>query len=143
MAGHRYPLTGVGLVVEDMAASTAFYRRLGLDIPEDSIYAENGVGHHLEVPMGNGFGLEVDSLELTHRFDPGWPDGAGGGTTVPVALMFSVPSREAVDEVHDDLVAAGYQSHLRPFDAFWGPRYAVVLDPDGYQVGLMSPVEQR
>ena len=131
MAGHRYPLTGVGLVVKDMAASTAFYRRLGLDIPEDSIYAENGVGHHLEVPMGNGFGLEVDSLELTRRFDPGWPDGAGGGTTVPVALMFSVPSREAVDEVHDDLVAAGHKSHLRPFDDFWGPATPWCSTPTG------------
>ena len=140
MAKHRYPLTGVGLVVKDMAASVAFYRRLGLDIAEDSIYSEDGVGHHLEIPMGNGVGLEIDSIELTRRFDPGWPHASG---PVPTALMFSVPTRAAVDEVHDELVGAGYQSHLRPFDAFWGPRYAVVLDPDGYQVGLMSPVGER
>jgi uncharacterized glyoxalase superfamily protein PhnB len=27
-----------------------------------------------------------------------------------------------------------------PFDAFWGARYAIVEDPDGIAVGLMSPI---
>jgi uncharacterized glyoxalase superfamily protein PhnB len=36
-------------------------------------------------------------------------------------------------------VAAGHRSHLAPFDAFWGARYAVVLDPDGNRVGISSP----
>ncbi len=26
-----------------------------------------------------------------------------------------------------------------PYDAFWGARYAVVSDPDGNGVGIMSP----
>jgi hypothetical protein len=26
-----------------------------------------------------------------------------------------------------------------PFDAFWGARYAIVEDPDGNHIGLMSP----
>jgi hypothetical protein len=26
-----------------------------------------------------------------------------------------------------------------PYDAFWGARYAIVADPDGNEVGLMSP----
>ena len=28
-----------------------------------------------------------------------------------------------------------------PYDAFWGARYAVVSDPDGNGVGIMSPVD--
>jgi uncharacterized glyoxalase superfamily protein PhnB len=27
-----------------------------------------------------------------------------------------------------------------PWDAFWGARYAIVEDPDGIAVGLMSPI---
>ena len=28
-----------------------------------------------------------------------------------------------------------------PYDAFWGARYAVVSDPDGNGVGIMSPID--
>ena len=28
-----------------------------------------------------------------------------------------------------------------PNDAFWGSRYAVVVDPNGNRIGLKSPVE--
>ncbi|MGB5655838.1 MAG: glyoxalase, partial [Acidimicrobiia bacterium] len=28
-----------------------------------------------------------------------------------------------------------------PFDAFWGQRYATVLDPDGNGVDLFAPIE--
>jgi uncharacterized glyoxalase superfamily protein PhnB len=37
-------------------------------------------------------------------------------------------------------VAAGYHSELEPFDAFWGQRYATVLDPDGNGVDLFAPL---
>ena len=33
------------------------------------------------------------------------------------------------------------RSQQPPFDAFWGARYAIVEDPDGNSVGLMSPVD--
>ena len=56
-------------------------------------------------------------------------------------LGFAFPSREAVDATYADLVAAGYKAQQAPFDAFWGARYAVVEDPDGNAVGLMSPVD--
>jgi uncharacterized glyoxalase superfamily protein PhnB len=58
-----------------------------------------------------------------------------------VVLGFSFPSREAVDERYADLVGAGYVGRQPPYDAFWGARYAVVQDPDGNDVGLMSPVD--
>jgi hypothetical protein len=31
---------------------------------------------------------------------------------------------------------------LLAFDAFWGARYAIVADPDGNDVGLMSPIDE-
>ena len=38
--------------------------------------------------------------------------------------------------MHAELSELGAGSHLAPFDAFWGQRYATVLDPDGIRVGL-------
>lgn len=81
-------LDAIGLVVSDMAASLAFYRRLG----------------------------------LTSRPAPAPP--RTWRPPCPVA-------REA-------LVAAGHRGHLEPWDAVWGQRYAVVLDPDGCGVSLLA-----
>jgi uncharacterized glyoxalase superfamily protein PhnB len=56
-------------------------------------------------------------------------------------LGFKVESRERVDEIYRDLVESGYRGKQEPYDAFWGARYAVVEDPDGNAVGIMSPVD--
>ena len=39
------------------------------------------------------------------------------------------------------LAADGVPVQQQPYDAFWGARYAVVSDPDGHGVGIMSPVD--
>jgi len=39
------------------------------------------------------------------------------------------------------LVAAGHPARLEPYDAFFGARYAIVSDPDGHNIGLMSPID--
>jgi uncharacterized glyoxalase superfamily protein PhnB len=38
------------------------------------------------------------------------------------------------------LTAAGHHGKTAPWDAFWGQRYATVLDPDGNQVDLFAPL---
>jgi uncharacterized glyoxalase superfamily protein PhnB len=38
------------------------------------------------------------------------------------------------------MTGAGYRGLREPHDAFWGARYAIIEDPDGIAVGLMSPV---
>ena len=38
-----------------------------------------------------------------------------------------------------DMIGAGYRSLQEQHDAFWGARYAIIEDPDGIAVGLMSP----
>jgi uncharacterized glyoxalase superfamily protein PhnB len=47
-----------------------------------------------------------------------------------------------VDSVYEDLVGAGYHGELKPWDAFWGMRYAVVHDPDGNGVDLFAQLPQ-
>ncbi len=112
-----------------MDATVAFYRRLGLTID-----AEPGAPH-VAARLPNGMVIEWDSTEFVPQWDSGW-NGATGGSTV---LGFSVPTRAAVDEVYAELTAAGYGGHQQPYDAFWGARYAIVEDPDGNSVGVMSP----
>ena len=59
-----------------------------------------------------------------------------------MVLGFVLPTRQAVDDRYAGLTSAGYQGRQPPFDAFWGARYAIVADPDGYDVGLMSRVKE-
>jgi catechol 2,3-dioxygenase-like lactoylglutathione lyase family enzyme len=125
-------LAQLNIVVADMAASVAFYRRLGLQIDTTSPFA----AHHLEAKMPNGLDLALDSAEFAKRWDAGWRGQSGAARVV---IGFNVPTRAAVDERYADLTAAGYTGQQPPYDAFWGARYAVVEDPDGNPVGLMSP----
>ena len=44
---------------------------------------------------------------------------------------------------YDELTSAGYLGLAAPYDAFWGARYAIVEDPNGIAVGLMSPIDPK
>ena len=129
-------LNQINLIVQDMEAALAFYRRLGLTIGDTDPAWEM---HHRSAVMANGISLDFDSVEFASQWNGGWPGRTGGGMGV---LGFAMPSREAVDKVYADLTAAGYKSQQMPYDAFWGSRFAVVEDPDGNAVGLMSAMDE-
>ncbi|HEX6446656.1 MAG TPA: VOC family protein [Streptosporangiales bacterium] len=122
----------VELVVADMAASLAFYRRLGLAVPEDA----DGQPH-VDVELPGGMRIAWDTVETVRSFDPDWTPPTGGHR---MALAFACDDPADVDRTHQELVGAGYGSHKDPWDAFWGMRYAVVLDPDGNTVDLFAPL---
>lgn len=123
-------LDAIALVVSDMAASLAFYRRLGLDIPPEADTAP-----HVEATLPGGLRLMWDTEETVRSFDPDWNRPQGDERMAPAFLC---DSPAEVDAVYDELVAAGYRGHLKPWDAVWGQRYAVVLDPDGLGVSLFA-----
>ena len=133
---NRPVLTQLNLVTRDTDASVAFYRALGLEIPDAAVAAAGG--HHVEVPMAGGIALDLDSPTLASAYNAGFDAAAGRGHAV---IGFSVESRSEVDEIYARLVAAGHRGMQEPHDAFWGARYAIVEDPDGNHVGLMSPVD--
>lgn len=122
----------IGLVVRDMKASLDFYRRLGLALPAS---ADNEA--HVETTLPGGLRLAWDTVGVMESFDPGWTSPEGGSA---FGLAFLVDSPAEVDELYTELVAAGYQRHLEPWDAFWGQRYAVVRDPDDNDVALFAPL---
>lgn len=57
-----------------------------------------------------------------------------------LVIGFRVSARERVDALYAAMTAAGYRGLQPPYDALWGARYAIIEDPDGIAVGLMSPV---
>ena len=120
----------IGIVVQDMARSLAFYRRLGLDVPADADSQP-----HVEMTLPGGLRLAWDTVETIHSFDPDWSPPSGGPR---VALAFLCDSPADVDRTYSELTAAGYEGHKEPWDAFWGMRYAVVHDPDGNGVDLFA-----
>jgi catechol 2,3-dioxygenase-like lactoylglutathione lyase family enzyme len=122
----------IGLVVRDMAASLAFYRRLGLDLPAH--VDEEG---HVEHTLPGGLRIAWDTVEVIRSFSA-WEEARGGHR---VGFAFLCDSASEVDERHADLVEAGYRSHVEPFDAYWGQRYATILDPDGNPVDLFAALE--
>lgn len=119
----------LGLVVRSIPESIAFYRRLGIDIPEP-----DGGPHH-EAILPNGLRLAWDTVDLIREIS-GWEEPIGHRA----ALAFLCDSPADVDRVYHDLVAAGYQGQKEPWDAFWGQRYAQALDPDGNLIDLFAPL---
>jgi uncharacterized glyoxalase superfamily protein PhnB len=137
MAAAKPTLGQLNLVSADPAASIAFYRRLGVDIAEAAIWRTASGTHHVNARSGE-VDFELDSTAFAQVWNQGWRgrDDLKGR----VVLGFHVTSREAVDELYAEMTSAGYAGLRPPHDAFWGARYAIVEDPDGIAVGLMSPI---
>lgn len=122
-------------VVRDMAKSLAFYRLLGLDIPPE-LDEESMV----EYQASNGFTLTW-SLEAMFVQSGGdkWKDLPGRGR---VRLSFHCGSPEGVDETYVRMTTAGYVGESAPWDAFWGQRFAQLLDPDGCMIDIFAPLPE-
>jgi hypothetical protein len=111
------------------------YRRLGLTIPAHRTAAGQRRSprrsrHAQQRPH------EFDNHEMARIWHASWRESSDRSRVV---LGFSQASRKEVDERYAELTAHGYAARQAPCDAFWGSRYAIVRDPDGNDVGLMSP----
>jgi len=118
----------VGLVVADMATSLAFYRRLGLEIPDEAD-AQRFVEHRME----NGVTLFWDTV-WTDQHDPTHRPVSGG---YGILLEFFLAGTDAVDAKFAELTAAGHAGRMVPAQTT-GPYAAMVDDPDGNVVLLTA-----
>jgi catechol 2,3-dioxygenase-like lactoylglutathione lyase family enzyme len=121
-------LNAIGIVASDMARSIAFYRALGLDVPETP-----GEGH-VDTFLPNGVRFMLDAEETILSFRPDWTRETGN----QIGIAFECGSPAEVDDVYQRVVAAGFHGDKEPWDAFWGQRYAQLLDPDGVEVSLYA-----
>ena len=123
-------LNALGIVTSDMARSIAFYRLLGLDVPETP---DEG---HVDTFLPNGVRFMLDSEDTVRSFQPEWTRETGN----QMAMAFECESAAEVDAVYARVVEAGFEGEKAPWDAFWGQRYAQLRDPDGVPVDLYASV---
>jgi catechol 2,3-dioxygenase-like lactoylglutathione lyase family enzyme len=132
----------INLIVEDMDATLAFYRRLGLEINvEPGDWPPGSGARHAGTTMPNGAQLEFDNAAMARIWHGGFdatPRVRGG-----LVLGFALPTRQAVDSLYASLTDSGAAGRQEPHDAFWGARFAMLQDPDGNDVGLMSPIDRE
>ena len=99
----------LNLVVRDMDATVAFYRRLGLPID-----AEPGA-FHVSVTLANGFHLDFDTTAFAAQWDTGYPGDDGRQHCSRVQPPDPCRGRPRLR----DLVGAGHTERQPPYDAFW------------------------
>jgi catechol 2,3-dioxygenase-like lactoylglutathione lyase family enzyme len=123
-------LDAIGLVVADLQKSADFYVLLGVPTPAST------EGPHWESTLPNGLRLMWDTEELIREIDPSWQKPSGQNA----ALAFLCESPTEVDATYAKALQAGHRGHKAPWDAFWGQRYAQLIDPDGNHVDLFAPL---
>jgi hypothetical protein len=111
------------------------------NISDRNVWRTASGAHHANAASGKdaeGIDVDFDSAAFAKIWNTGWRD----RDDLPgrVVVGFGVGSREEVDRLYGEMTNAGYRGLQPPWDAFWGARYAVIEDPDGLAVGLMSPV---
>lgn len=124
-------IDAVGVTSRDIVASVAFYRLLGFGFGP----VADG-DQHVEASTAPGaVRLMIDSHALAAELlgEPPRPS-----NHAHFALLCASPAE--VDHVAKAVAAAGHQIISPPWDAFWGQRYAVVSDPDGYRIDLFAPL---
>ena len=96
--------------------------------------AEPGTVRELsEVAVASTARCAVDALR--------WAPLGPAITAVWAALRSGLLTVSEVDAAFKMITDAGYKAKVEPFDAFWGQRYATVLDPDGNPVDLYAALE--
>lgn len=121
------------IIAQKFSETLAFYQLLGLDIP--NIFSEPADTRHAMVNNG-GTGLSLDNDALARYYNAQWRTSEPGRS---VLIIAQCDTREEVDANYQRMIAAGYASAQVPYDAFWGSRFAIVVDPEGNPIGLESP----
>lgn len=124
-------LDAVAVSSSDLNRTAAFYRLLGFEFPPISDEMM-----HLEPITAEGdVRLMIDTVALMTDLigEPPKPPNHSS-----FAMLCDSPAE--VDRVTETVAAAGFEIVTPPWDAFWGQRYAVVADPDGYKVDLFAAI---
>ena len=125
----RLTSTVLQIFANDVQRSLAFYRLIGLAIPDTN-------EPHVAVELPGGNTLSFDTEDTIAGMHPGWAPPTSSASRL--ALAFGVDSPVKVDALFEKVTAAGHPGPLKPYDAPWGMRYATVADPDGNGVDLFS-----
>lgn len=122
-------LNAVGVTTSNLAKTVEFYTLLGFKFPE--FKDDEG---HLEAESKDGSAkLMIDSIKIVKDIIGEDPK---PGNHSSFAVQYDSP--DEVNKVAAHVAEMGFKVAKKPWDAFWGQRYAVVEDPDGYKVDLYA-----
>lgn len=127
----------VNIVAAKYDETVEFYRRIGIQVPK--VISEPPETRHAEAVAQGSCSFALDNPALASIYNAEWRKSSASSS---VLITVRLPTREAVEETYDALVAAGHEGLQVPYDAFWGARFAVVRDPEGNAVGLESPLDE-
>ncbi len=125
----------VGLIVRDMPTALAFYRRLGVAVPDGS-----DTRSHVQVKMAGGLTLFFDAHP--ERWDPGFDPQAAPAPALPGRyphlLEFYLKEQAALEAKFAEMVNLGYEGYRAPYNNGFGMLFAMLRDPDGNTVLLSA-----
>lgn len=122
-------LNAVAVTTSGLQKTVEFYTLIGFTFPEHKKDEQ-----HLEPMTPDGSArLMIDSQSMIKDILGETPK---PGNHSSFAIEFD--SATEVNSIADKLKAAGFKIIKEPWDAFWGQRYAIVEDPDGYKVDLYA-----
>lgn len=122
-------IDAVGVSSSNLKKTVAFYSLLGFEFPE----FKDGEDHLEPVTPAGSVRLMVDSVSMLHGILGEEPR---PGNHSSFAIKYDSPGE--VDAVAEKVKAGGFKVVTEPWDAFWGQRYAIIEDPDGYKVDLFA-----
>ena len=121
-----------------MAATIEFYRLLELEFSDPFERPPGSGAQHIDDIHADDAYMALDNPPMARIWNTQFDPERSRGKFV-IGLL--VPEREDVDRLYEKVRAAGHPVGQEPYDASFGSRYAIVIDPDGNQVGLKSPIE--
>jgi catechol 2,3-dioxygenase-like lactoylglutathione lyase family enzyme len=124
----------VNLVVADLDRSRRFYERLGFSFRSRSRLGVDRTEAWVSIDPGPT--LVLHSPEFASWWDPNTAGPTAGGPQTDLELE----SAAHLDDVVSGFHGAGATVSREPVDMPWGQRFAIVVDPDGYRIGLKAPL---
>lgn len=125
-------ISAVAVTTTNIEKTIAFYSIIGFDF--SNVDKEED---HIEpkTPKGSAR-LMIDTVEFIKEHLGEIPKSSNISS---FAIQFTKP--EDLDKVVESLESNNFKVVKKPWDAFWGQRYAIVEDPDGYKVDLYSNIK--
>lgn len=119
-------IDAVGVSSSNFEVTVKFYTILGFRFES----FEKG-SQHLEAERVDGARLMIDSTEMIKGILGEAPKPSNHSS---FAIEYNNP--EEINNIAKLLVEDNFKIVKEPWDAFWGQRYCIVQDPDGYRMDL-------
>lgn len=123
MIGSKYQITDIGIICNNLDESVAFYRdKIGLKLRR----SQDGFADF------RSESVTLALWQLDHLKEHTSVDGhAGDKKTRKTMVAVEVPTREAVDEIYNDLTTKGVPFTGPPTEFKWNAYCCYFSDPDG------------